>query len=184
MKALLISLTLCLALVDDVAAGDTQRAVYQVSGQLNGTDDVSGQVSFGTDVNRFRASFNAGAGAFGLPISFQGNYEEVNLLLISFWSFQGSVAQSMPEPLDSDRRSEAAAALRPRAEGTGITLFFGAFVFGSIESPALSEQYSFSGTFDEIQTDAENALWSCPAHVRGAELGHSLRGRARSPERI
>lgn len=72
---------------------------------------------------------------------FAGEYQEINLFFVSFWSFDGV--------LD----------IGANATGSGIRLFFNLLVFGSISYE--KDVYSFSGVIDpdpESETREVRAL--------------------------
>lgn len=68
---------------------------------------------------------------FGATYTATGPYSEVDLLLISFWSFEGS------DDLGDEVR------------GSGIRLFLGLWLFGSLEDSA-GGAHAFSGPFDSL----------------------------------
>lgn len=93
-------------------------------------------------------SFGPGQALFGGPPSlFDGTYSELNLFLISFWSFEGT----------SDQAS---------ASGRGIRLFFGLLVFGSFNSNSFTVE--FSGVF-------AGQVGTAPTTPRDASAGSAWR---------
>lgn len=102
---------------------------YEVQGSVDGSS-FDGSVIFGTNGNMMRAGFQEGITSRLLT----GFYSEVDLLLISFWNFDGSLSGGVNED----------------ATGSGIRLFFGLLTFGSYTGDSTGDVYSFSGTFAEV----------------------------------
>lgn len=164
-------LTLGLALVTlgagTARAGDLNYASYDASGVRDSRgQSITGFVRFQTDGNQFRAGFNP---EMGTTYRFAGEYEEIDLFVISFWTFEGSDNQLRGGPT-------------PEATGSGIRLFFGLLTFGSLEDEN-GVVYSFSGLFDEVvfASPPEPVVHAGP--FAACERAAWLRRRALAPER-
>jgi hypothetical protein len=88
-----------------------------------------GIVGFDVTHSVFSALFDRGTPT--MDYSAGGGYDELDLFVISFWSFQGT------DDLGDD------------AHGSGIRLLFGLLVFGSLED-SNGQPYLFSGLLDSI----------------------------------
>ena len=130
-KRLLLPLLACASLIalQAPATAGTPPAIYECTGTLSGKGNVPvvGSVTFGLGENNvFNACFNLDV-AFGCNDFFSGGKDELDLGFISFWSFQETPLQG------------------GLANGSGIRLLFGLFIFGTIENGP--ETISFSGIF-------------------------------------
>jgi hypothetical protein len=108
---------------------------------------VEGSVGFDPVGSDFEASFADARGLGVSPSGFSGTYTELNLLFISLWSFQGT-SVGLADP----------------ADGTGIRLFFGLLVFGSLHSNGYT--IDFSGVFAGSTRGSAGALLEPSAATR------------------
>jgi len=131
--SLVRGLALLVLLVGTARAGDIPFYQYEVTGDRDGEEaEISGVVRFAVNSSSFRAGFNPNPVAAGATYDFTGSYAEIDLFFISLWSFEGGDNQ-----------------IGKGASGSGIRLFFGLFVFGSLEASD-GAIFSLSGVFDTI----------------------------------
>jgi hypothetical protein len=88
-RSLVLGLALAALTAGTARAGSTEYEQYEVTG-AGPQGALRGFVRFGTDTSSFSVSFNAPRGAVGNAYSAAGNYNELDLLVIGFWSFQGN----------------------------------------------------------------------------------------------
>lgn len=138
-------LALIVLLGGTAQAGGPTIYRYQVSGTRVATNTaVEGSLDFysnGTFVGGLSPSSPLGVFNFG------GGYTELNLLFISFWSFSSNPVAGLPPDT-----------------GSGIKLFFGLFIVGTLEE-SLSGEFSIAGIFDEILTLPRPPLDDVPSWV-------------------
>lgn len=152
-----------LALLVGEANSQTFNA-YDVTGDRRQGDfadgDVEGTVRFEAGGTEFSASLLNAPGAFGgAPGAFIGSYTELNLLLISFWSYEGT-----------------ALGVGSSASGSGIRLFFGLLVFGTV----LADGYTieFSGGFSgQVSSEADPLTFESHPAWSGERVAESRRYR-------
>jgi hypothetical protein len=167
-----LALGLALAAVTTTPAwagpGANEFAQYDASGR-GPQGPVEGTVLFGIDNSGFQASFTAQDTALGTNYTAVGDYDQLSLGVIDFWSFEGT-----------DMQLGGTAT----ATGHGIRLLFGLLVFGTIKSSG-GGAFHFSGVFEAllIQASAQDAAHaaSSPAAEECVAL---LRRRTLALERL
>ena len=149
---------------------------YSISGTRSGdSESFQGQLRFGTE-NPFFLALLAVDGSMpaarGGGTQFSGSYEELNLLFVSFWSYEGNFSS-----------------IGFNSSGSGIRLFFGLLVFGTLEEALEGRTYSFSGVFEEffnpmVDEAPAPSRQLMPEAVGDRSPAARLRRRSLSPETI
>jgi hypothetical protein len=130
-RPLVLGLFLVALTAGAARAGSTEYTQYDSTG-IGPLGPIHGDVRFGTDSSAFQAIYPA-RGALGVTYACAGSYTELDLFVISFWSFQGG-----------DNQGGGGG-----ASGSGIRVLFGLLVFGSLQD-SNGGAYAISGLFDAI----------------------------------